>query len=281
LRVKFPGTWDGRGHRPRANLVGMENTTLNTLGHQHTDRCWWDIEQLGWICTATDPQGRPVPAEEAVVDVRDMLVVHTALLREFRIIPAAIGRVAAGDRRRAAVVDRHLGLLCDLLHHHHEGEDDLLWPPLRRRVPAAAVALLEDAEAQHAALDAALAEVAAARRGWRENLDDTSRDHLADTVRTLHALLAAHLDDEERTLLPLAASYLTEAEWKAVGAAGAAAVPKHLLPLVFGMFAYEGDPAVLATMLADAPAVPRAVVPLVAPRVYARRAALVHGTSRP
>jgi hypothetical protein len=34
-------------------------------------------------------------------------------------------------------------------------------------------------------------------------------------------------------------------------------------------------------MLAAAPAVPRVLVPLIAPRLYARHAARVHGTARP
>jgi hypothetical protein len=42
-----------------------------------------------------------------------------------------------------------------------------------------------------------------------------------------------------------------------------------------------GDPAVLAGMLRAAPALPRLLVPLIAGRVYARRAARVHGTPRP
>ena len=50
------------------------------------------------------------------------------------------------------------------------------------------------------------------------------------------ALLAEHLDTEERDLLPLAAAHLTPAQWAAVGAAGAASVPRSKLLLVFGMF---------------------------------------------
>ena len=74
---------------------------------------------------------------------------------------------------------------------------------------------------------------------------------------------------------------LTEAEWNAIGEAGAAGFPKSTLPLVFGMFAYEGDPAVLRGMLKAAPALPRVVIPRIAPRFYARRALPVHGTRRP
>ncbi|GLZ50149.1 hypothetical protein Acsp06_63340 [Actinomycetospora sp. NBRC 106375] len=235
-----------------------------------TDHCWWDHTRARWV-----------PAERPVVDVRDMVVVHTALLREFRLAPAAVGRVPAGARRAAVRVDRHLGLLCDLLHHHHAGEDELLWPPLRAQAPARSGVLLAEAEAQHEGLDAALGSVADARRAWVERAELDARDALVEALRELHRLLAEHLDTEERTLLPLAAAHLTEAQWRAVGEAGAAAVPASAMLLVFGMFAYEGDPEVLAGMLADAPAPVRALVPRLAPRVYARRAARVHGTARP
>ena len=114
-----------------------------------------------------------------------------------------------------------------------------------------------------------------------QRVDAERRDALVEALDTVHHLLAVHLDAEERTLLPLAAAYLTEDEWRAVGAAGAAAIPKPKLPLVFGMFSYEGDPEVLATMLQHAPALPRLVVPVLAPRLYARHAAQVYGTSRP
>jgi len=213
-----------------------------------------------------------------------MLVVHTALLREFRLAPGAVRRVPPGAQRQAAAVDQHVGFLCELLHHHHTGEDEHLWPPLRERLPAGALPLLEAAEAQHAAIGQALSRVAAARRRWTAGPgcpDAADRDALAEALRALHALLAEHLDAEERTLLPLAAAHLTEQEWLAIGEAAVAALPKSAMPLVIGMFAYEGDPEVLAGMLHSAPVLVRLVIPRVAPRVYARRAAAVYGTPRP
>ncbi len=216
-----------------------------------------------------------------MVDVRDMIVVHTAMLREFRLAPSAVARIPAGDRRAARRVDAHLTLLCDLLHHHHTGEDELLWPPLRSLLPAAGLALLDDAEAQHADIDHALGQVDTARIRWTTDVDDTSRDQLIAALQRLHGLLAEHLDTEERTLLPLAAAHLTPAQWAAVGAAGAASVPKSKMLLVFGMFAYEGDPEVVADMLHSAPPPARVIVPLIAPRIYARHAQRIHGTSRP
>ena len=274
------------------------NNTANlvdeVLSHRHTRHCWFDHEEARWVCApdaapagdTADPADPADPADAAdperpLVDVRDMVVVHTAMLREFRLARDAVSRVAPGDAKSAARVDQHLGLLCDLLHHHHTGEDELLWPPLRERLAAPALALLDEAEGQHAALDRAIDRVTDARRTWAARVDDQSRAALNSALATLHSLLAEHLDDEERTLLPLAAAHLTEGEWRAVGAAGAAAVPKSKMLLVFGMFAYEGDPAVLADMLHAAPAPARKLVSFLAPRVYRRHAAQLYGTTSP
>lgn len=265
-----------------------------TRNHAHTSSCWWNHEQARWVCTSTSTptsqqtstQASSLPAgaeevDDAHVDVRDMLVVHTALLREFRLIPQAVADVAEGDRKRARTVDRHLGLLAGLLHHHHQGEDELLWPVLRERLAIEDTALLEVVEAQHAGIEQALNRVDTMRASWVEDADTQSRSTLVDALQSLSRLLTEHLAAEERHLLPLAAAHLTEAEWHAVGEAGAASIPKSTLPLVFGMFAYEGDPEVLAGMLQGAPAVPRLIVPRIAPRMYARRAAQVYGTQRP
>ena len=47
------------------------------------------------------------------------------------------------------------------------------------------------------------------------------------------------------------------------------------------MFQYEGDPAVLARMLADAPAPVRWLVPRLARRAFRRHALQIHGTATP
>jgi iron-sulfur cluster repair protein YtfE (RIC family) len=210
-----------------------------------------------------------------------MLVVHTALLREFRLAPAAVARAPLDAAKALRSVDRHLGLLCDLLHHHHAGEDALLWPLLRARLPETAAALVDTVEAQHAALDDSLHRVTDARVRWRDQRNAAGRDALIEQLRRLHGLLSEHLDAEERTVLPVAAGVLTDAEWHAIGEAAVAAMPKSVLPLTFGMFAYEGDPAVLKDMLRTAPPVPRLLLPRLAPLVYARRATQIHGTARP
>jgi hemerythrin-like domain-containing protein len=247
--------------------------------HHHSTRCWWNWTQARWEChSASDRETAP---ERPLTDVRDMIVVHTALLREFRLAPAAVEKVPPGDLRRARIVDEHIGFVCDLLHHHHTGEDELLWPKLRDRVPDAAQSVLDAVESQHGAIEGALDDVTAARSAWVATPGTSTGGTLSAALRRLHSLLTEHLDLEERAVLPLAASHVTTPEWRELGEVAVAAMPKAKAPLTFGMFAYEGDPAVLKDMLSVAPPVPRMLLPHLAPRVYGRRAKLVHGTRTP
>lgn len=277
---------------------------MMTETHTHTVRCWWNPDEARWVCRDAAPRYVPGPvpglgtaapsavdtrytvdtpdtAGDRLVDTRDMVVVHTAMLREFRLAPAAVCRTAAADHKRVAAVAAHLRLLCDLLHHHHAGEDELLWPLLRKRAPSSARPLIDEVEAQHGDLDAALAEVTRRLQPWARDPRPVQRDGLAASLERLHLLLREHLELEERALLPLAAAALSETEWAAIGAAGAKSLPKPAMPLIFGMFMYEGDPEVIAAMLAHAPLVPRTILPRIAPRAYARRARAVHATATP
>jgi hemerythrin-like domain-containing protein len=233
------------------------------------------------ITEPNEPTSSNPEPERPLVDVRDMIVVHTAILREFRLAPSAVRRVEAGAAKRAAVIDRHLGFLRDLIHHHHVGEDALLWPKMRERIPAPAVKFLDEVEAQHVGIDAALQGVTTARAQWTADPSAANRDVLVADLERLYQLLKQHLDLEESAVLPLAATVLTEAEWHAVGEAAVAAMSKPALALAFGMFAHEGEPTVLRDMLASAPALPRILLPRLAPRIYARRARQIHQSSRP
>lgn len=217
----------------------------------------------------------------ATVDVRDMLVVHQALLRELRLAPAAVERTDPGDQRRVRRVADHLGFVGRLLHHHHDGEDRLLWPLLVSRLGPRDCELVAAVEEQHAGLDLELTGVGSLRRAWRDDPTPSTRHQLTLHLGHLHELLAEHLELEERALLPLAATHLTAAEWHAVGEAAIESMPKPELALSFGMFSYEGDPEVLADMLRPAPWPVRRLLPPIARAVHARRARRVHGTSTP
>ncbi len=218
-------------------------------------------------------------ATDEMVDTRDMVVVHTALLRELRLAPALVEGVAAGDARRVAVVAEHVEFLLDLLAHHHEGEDRLLWPKLRARLPDPLIDVIALMEAQHGEIELLTAAARGAIHRWRHSL--AVEAEVAGVLRRLHAGMEEHLHVEEQEVLPLAALHLTAAEWQEIGEAGIASIAKPKLPVVFGMMMYEGDPAVLRMMLAPAPLLPRAVVPRIAPWAYARYARRVHNTPRP
>lgn len=172
-------------------------------------------------------------------------------------------------------------LLTDLLHHHHQGEDVLLWPKLRARTSAQSATVIDEVEDQHADLDAELSTVKRLLTVWAQAPGPAARDDLVGHLGLLHTMLRDHLELEERALLPLAAAVLTKAEWDEIGESGVAAMPKSTLPLAFGIFSYEGDPAVLAAMLHAAPRVARIVLPVLARHAYARRARRVYGTARP
>lgn len=216
---------------------------------------------------------------QEMVDTRDMVVVHTALVRELRLAPGLVERPGPDDARGIARTAAHLEFLLDLLAHHHEGEDRLLWPKLRARVPDVLAAVIVRMQGQHAEIEDLTLATRRALARWRSGRGPATE--LAGLLRQLYAVVGEHLQSEEQEVLPLAALHLTEAEWQEIGAAGAASISKAKLPVVFGMFMYEGDPAVLDGMLHSAPALPRMVVPRVAPRIYARYCRRIHGTARP
>ena len=58
-------------------------------------------------------------------------------------------------------------------------------------------------------------------------------------------------------------------------------LPRSEMPLVLGMFQYEGDPVVVAQIAREAPPLIRSIVPLLARRAFRKHALSVHGTSTP
>ena len=218
---------------------------------------------------------------EDAVDVREMIVVHTAMLREFRLLPDAVRAVPQGDVRRARPVVDHVRFMLDLLHHHHESEDTLLWPPLRKRATLAEVALIDDGEGQHEELAQAIETTVAALDGWAGTANTEDRATTAAGIERVHNSLEAHLDFEERRLLPLVSTLLTHEEWAAISEVARSAVPPKQRTLALGMFLYEGDPAVVASMMSGAPMLVRKVVSILGRRAYAAHARAMYGTATP
>lgn len=216
---------------------------------------------------------------EPMADTRDMYMAHTALRREFRLLPDLIRSVPPGDARRAEVVSAHAALVCRILHTHHEGEDKLLWPKLVERAGVDAEVIVPMMEQQHHAIEELHAEVTGLLGSWRATAEGGEK--LAEACERLLTVLIQHMALEEKQILPLAARYVTATEWHELGEHGMASTPKKDLPLVFGMAMYEGDPEVIKAVLATAPLPVRLIVPVLGRRRYAAHARQVHGTVRP
>jgi hypothetical protein len=216
-----------------------------------------------------------------LTDTRVMLVLHSAFRRELRLAGGLVRGVGPGETGRAAVVADHLTLVDDLLHKHHTIEDDLLWPLLLERVPEDLAPIVHLMESQHARVESLLGEIVPLLGTWRASATVAERDRLAGLYDDLYVALAEHLEAEEQRLLPIAARTVTQEEWDRMGKVGKAGTPRALMTLVLGMYAYDGDPAGLALMLADAPPPVRWLVPRLGARAYRRHAARVHGTPTP
>ena len=179
-------------------------------------------------------------ATAPLTDVHDMVVVHRAFRREFRLVPQLARAVPAGDTARAAVVARHARLVLVGLHLHHTSEDDILWPLLLERCPPDAE-LVERMEAQHSAVDGYIQQLGPALDRWEAEARPAVAEEVASTFEALRAALVEHLDEEEREILPLAARHVSQAEWSQLGQAGVAKMTRQQLPLFFGAALEEAD----------------------------------------
>ena len=229
--------------------------------------------------SATDhPAGTPTGAGPISTD--EMVLMHVALRREFRLAPGLMRRAdRAGRRARARTAD-HVSWLLSVLHQHHTVEDRLLWPLLLERCPTELAPIVHLMEDQHEEIGALVDRASALLPPWRTGRDAADTE-LSSVLEDLVAVLDVHLRAEEEQLLPLAARWMTQEEWDLLGAEGMRAVPVPQLPRLLGMFRYEGDDDVIRQMLHPAPAVVRAVMPSLGSLVYALYALRVHGTARP
>ena len=156
-----------------------------------------------------------------------------------------------------------------------------MWPLLLQRVPDELAPVVHLMERQHATVDALLQEVGELLPRWRAGAGTDDRDRLAGLLERLYVHLAEHLEAEEERLLPIAAREMTVAEWERMGEDARSRGARKDSLLVLGMIVHDADPAVVARMLAGAPAPVRWLLPRVAHRVYRRRALRVHGTATP
>ena len=139
------------------------------------------------------------------LDMTMMLLVHDAFRRDLELVATTTIRCEGWDR------------FAKLLHLHHTAEDEALWPVLRNSLVGHPddLALVDEMEAQHAALDPRLEAIESSFDGGEPA--PRARAELA-------TLLTEHLVEEETRALPLIDRTLSDEEWMQFGQASAAMI---------------------------------------------------------
>ena len=211
-------------------------------------------------------------------DVRPMIVLHNALRREFRLLPALVRGVPDADAARARIVAEHIDFLTTILHAHHHGEDVVLWPILLDRGPAEITPIVHVMEGHHERIDQLTLQIATALAGWRASAGSAAGGSLAESLDQLIVVLEEHLGMEEEHILPVAAKHVTTVEWDQIGEAAGIEVDPALHPVGLGMLMYEGDPEVVELDMARMPPEVRELMKKTAPQAYEAHSLRVHGT---
>lgn len=192
------------------------------------------------------------------IDTRMNGIIHAALRRDLdRTAMVLDGPQEVSDTRLRAI-GTHVVWLMDLLHSHHTGEDEQLFPLIRRNNPDAA-ALLDDMEAEHAAIAGAVTTLEAAGRR-AETGGPGAAEALRDAVAGLRTVLDPHLVHEERDLSPLVPQSVTEAEWAAFEKSNTAGKKPTVLAMQGHWMLDNLDPAGVSVVTSVVPAVPRFVM---------------------
>jgi hemerythrin-like domain-containing protein len=244
----------------RAVVIGVSTAPVARIGTNNE----------GW-CQM--PQGN--------FDGREMLAVHNVLRREFSLMSAAVGKVAAGDRDRAHIIGEHIAGVSATLHEHHHAEDRGIWPLLLQRCGNEVTPLVEVIENQHRIVATHLSELGVAVGAWREDPTVSAREILVRTLGRLLMPLKEHLRLEEDKIVPLMEKYITADEANEVFGAVAARMTPDALVLLFGMVMYEGDPDIIDGLVANMPPELSGVIRPRAQQAFTVHSQLIHGTSAP
>jgi hemerythrin-like domain-containing protein len=179
-----------------------------------------------------------------------MIMLHNAIRREFRLLPALVRGVAAEDTGRSQTVAGHIGFLTTILHAHHRGEDLVLWPILLDRGSAEIAPVVGVMEGHHQQVEQLRQEIDERVGSWRSSSCAAEGELLADALSRLVVVLDEHLGMEEEHILPVVATHVLQSEWDEMGNAAGVQVDPALRPVGVGMLMYEGDPEVVDADLA-------------------------------
>jgi hemerythrin-like domain-containing protein len=210
-----------------------------------------------------------------------MVMAHTGFRREFGLMPQMVQGVSEGDRKRAEIVADHIAFIWTLLHNHHHSEDLVIWPRLLERCPDEILPLVHGMEKHHERIAALGAELTKGVATWSPDAEVTHRDAVLRTLEQLLPILREHLGAEEEYVLPLIEKHITSDEWNSMASANAGSLPQDRMPLIFGLFMYEGAPSAIQDAISSLPEKMRPVIAQDAPRIYGDYAELVYGTRTP
>jgi iron-sulfur cluster repair protein YtfE (RIC family) len=144
-------------------------------------------------------------------DMSMMRIVHTALRRDIVRAQLVLTDLPYPDRGQRMALCAHLRWMMGWLQHHHETEDAQLYPMVREANPDAA-RLLDDMDADHAAIQPAMTAVEDAVA--RYALAPEAREELVSALAALSDVLLPHLRREEDEAMPVVSASLSERQWR-------------------------------------------------------------------
>lgn len=138
-------------------------------------------------------------------------IIHHGLRRDLDRMARVLQHPMPDDQR--AALCRHIPWMLDYLHHHHVGEDEGVWPRTLAKRPDLQK-MVDEMEAEHAALAAASDGLRDAAAAFANDGSDVKRQALADAVRHMQETTLPHLDHEEAEAMPLVLETLDDEDWK-------------------------------------------------------------------
>jgi hypothetical protein len=212
-------------------------------------------------------------------DPFEMALVHQGFRTKFHEAADLVGGIAPDDRKRAAVVVKHIDFMMTALHHHHLAEDADVWPKLCAREPrfTAETVRMEHA---HRVIEQSRGRVQSTAGAFAKTGDGRLAAELIPIVEQFAELVDEHFDDEEDVVVPLLAEHLEPKEWRAFLAHGSAFVRAHpRRGLVLGAIVLDGETAdTRERFLGNIPLFARTAFNMFGERLYAGYLKEIYGS---
>ena len=139
-------------------------------------------------------------------------IIHAAVRRDVARTEQALRALGVGDAARAREIQTAWRNLVRELTHHHEAEDEHMWPFLQSR--GVELSLLEQMEAEHVAMKAALVSVSGRLESVVAAPTSANAAIAADEVSRAAGVINDHLEHEERDVEGPMGDLENDAEFK-------------------------------------------------------------------